>query len=798
MPSRLLHVCNERAAVESLAAGELSGAAREQAERHLEQCQPCRTLFRQHTAARYPRIRNYTILAELGRGGFGVVYKALHHSKRRAEALKVLFGASPQRAAYFENEVKLVAQLRHPNIATLYEASLSADPLYYAMELVEGEQLDAYFRHKGAALEERIALVAVVARAIAYAHTQGVIHRDLKPQNILIDAQGQPHIVDFGIAKRLGLVEQRLLPETRDGAHPHEAPLGTYGYVAPEQLAGESVDARADIYSLGALLFHVITGEPARLAPEVEHLTRVLHEREVARAEDLAAIIACCVNPVPEQRYSNCDTLVADLEAYLAGRGPCARREATAGDRARRLVALVVRNHPLALQAAAAALLVAVLTWVLWQAGIRWLVPGAAPGQTAIIAFTPSTFEALRSGQLTVDVPGLDPAEPKSRRLLYGRLMERLAGGRASAVVWDYFFPDSRPEYDPAFVRGVRALGAPVIVGTQALDINGEPLLAPELRAAVHGWGLLSATRPRATAINVPLAVQRGFNPPMPTLALAAVAAVRHPDTTLEIVPRAKELELRYRRRSVAPGTERYLPEVDKVPVFKSESDKTPASKAELSYHFGRFHFTALPAWAAQPIPMERVLKAEPSELRRWFAGRPVLIGQMLPGYDEQRYGDGERAFGCQLQACFLDDLLAQRYVQRVGRATLLPRVALCALIAGMLVWVAPTRRLWRLRQVDGVAALLVLAAFALAVFGPRDAHRRWQAEALIACASLLASGAVLMAIRMHHERAWHLTPRTEWAAESATASTTVLATSPASSSESDLPQGQEGPLLSS
>ncbi|NUQ50230.1 MAG: serine/threonine protein kinase, partial [Phycisphaerae bacterium] len=235
---------------------------RRRLQRHLETCGPCRRAFRRETLARFPRIRNYTILEELGAGGFGVVYKAVHHEKQRTEAIKVLAGHSRARIAYFENEVHLVGQLSHPNIATLYEAHLTAPPLFYAMEYVEGEQLHAYCRRLRLPLEERLRLMRTVALTIAHAHREGVVHRDLKPQNILIDGEGRPRVVDFGIARRID--ESQPLPACAPRGR--EGVVGTLGYIPPEQIAGQAVDGRADIFALGAILREAVTGEPMRYA----------------------------------------------------------------------------------------------------------------------------------------------------------------------------------------------------------------------------------------------------------------------------------------------------------------------------------------------------------------------------------------------------------------------------------------------------------------------------------------------------------------------------------------------------
>ncbi|RMF72358.1 MAG: hypothetical protein D6744_16935, partial [Planctomycetota bacterium] len=134
MSSATAKSCPHWELVAALARGELRGPAQRDVERHLERHRACREEFRRLTAGRFPQIENYTIVEQIGKGGFGVVYKAIHHDKERIEALKVLFTKTPLMTSYFENEVHLIAKLRHPHIATLYDAHLSSEPLYYTME----------------------------------------------------------------------------------------------------------------------------------------------------------------------------------------------------------------------------------------------------------------------------------------------------------------------------------------------------------------------------------------------------------------------------------------------------------------------------------------------------------------------------------------------------------------------------------------------------------------------------------------------------------------------------------------
>jgi predicted Ser/Thr protein kinase len=764
----------------------LPHANRPAAELHLESCPACRTLFRRLTAERFPKIRNYTILAELGRGGFGVVYKAFQHTKKRTEALKVLFDKSAQRTAFFENEVRLVAQLQHPNIATLYEANLAAQPLYYTMEFVAGQHLDDYLRGNEVSLERRLELFKTVCGALAYAHRQGVVHRDLKPQNILIDAQGQPRLVDFGIAKKLGL--QADLPLAHDGTpQPVEGALGTYGYIAPEQMAGEDVDGRADIYSLGALLFHVVTGQPARFAPQIDRLREVLREREVSRADDLAAIIGCCVQPLPEQRYPNCEALVGDLDSYLAGLPIQARTDRSPGYRAARIAAVVLRKHPLPIQVAAVLGIVFLLDVLLWYSGVGWYSTPASGSQAALVAFTTSTLDAIRRGELGADLPGLQPGNKKSWRLLYGRLMEALAEAEPSVVVWDYYFPDCQPDFDPAFLHGLRAARVPVIVGSKEFDLNGEPVCCADFRDAVRTWGSLAGTGPTVSGRTVftPLVLERGFNRPIPSLALAATAAARHPDCDPDIATTPSTLTLRYHRRQAGPGQPRWLSQVHVFPTYRSQTETAQRQGVSVddTLRFARHDIGDVAGWAARAIPLERVLAAEPAERRRWFAGRAVLIGKMLPPEDEYSFGAHVRVFGCQVQATVLDKLLSQTNYYRALRPELAARILPWGLVMFLLVRALPTRGTWRRRVTVPVGVVVLVLTFAAVAVLADYTTTRLTAELLIAGSAAVACGTVVFLVKLLHQRHLHLTPGAVWTAEGTTASATPWATATTSSS---------------
>jgi hypothetical protein len=286
-------------------------------------------------ASALPSFGDYHLLTEIGRGAMGVVYQARQVSLDRAVALKVI---RPDRLAdvtpaecrqwidRFRTEAQIVATLDHPHIVPVYEVSEQEGHHFFSMKLIAGSSLkDCLGRYAG---DRRAAarLLAQVARAVHHAHQRGLLHRDLKPGNILVDAQGQPHVTDFGLAKRL---------QTEGGLTQSGALVGTPEYMAPEQAAGrKDLSTAADVYGLGAILYELLTG---RVPFRAENLLELL--RQVADAEpappralqagidrDLETICLKCLRKEPSRRYGSAEALAQDLESWLAGAPIAARR----------------------------------------------------------------------------------------------------------------------------------------------------------------------------------------------------------------------------------------------------------------------------------------------------------------------------------------------------------------------------------------------------------------------------------------------------------------------------------------
>ena len=342
--------------------------------------QPTRPSSAGAGALRTPEARRYEASTELGRGGLGRVALAHDHRLGREVAIKQLAHPSPATRARFVREVQLTAQLEHPGIVPIYDAGVGDDgEPYYAMRRVSGETLS---QRVAAATTgpDRLALVPHVlaaAEAVAYAHDRGIVHRDLKPSNILIGARGETIVIDWGVARRttdplapapVAIAHAPTAPVARpagdgdagsgdrpadetssaaadgatevtpdDGVTPPTVDsdvvttagevVGTPAFMPPEQAAGAAVDARADVYALGATLYHVLAGSAPYGGSGRKVLTQVvagppvpLGERAPGTPPELIAIVERAMARAPEQRYPDASALVTDLRRFLTGR----------------------------------------------------------------------------------------------------------------------------------------------------------------------------------------------------------------------------------------------------------------------------------------------------------------------------------------------------------------------------------------------------------------------------------------------------------------------------------------------
>ncbi len=280
-----------------------------------------------------PQVAGYAIQGFLGEGGMGTVWEAVHVATNRRVALKLLPAhhlVSAKARARFEREVELASRLEHSNIARLYDSGRGSGPdrdggaegaFYFSMELIEGVPID---RFEFGSLREKITTLIMTARALAHAHTRAVIHRDLKPTNLLITPDRQPHLLDFGLARDMATDSLLTL----------ESPFaGSPGYCSPEQARGEPTDTRGDLFSLGVIAVQVITGRhpyDLKMPPQqlVYHIatTPVDLSAMTTLPADLGLILRKCTAFVAAERYGSADSFADDLEAFLQSRPVSVRR----------------------------------------------------------------------------------------------------------------------------------------------------------------------------------------------------------------------------------------------------------------------------------------------------------------------------------------------------------------------------------------------------------------------------------------------------------------------------------------
>jgi serine/threonine protein kinase len=283
-------------------------------------------------------IGRYRIIRLLGEGGMGVVYQAEQEQPRRVVALKVIRPgfATAETLRRFQHESEALGRLQHPGIAQIHDAGTADTGFgpqpYFAMELVRGFALREYAEEKPLDTRQRLELMAKICDAVEQAHQRGVIHRDLKPGNILVDETGQPKILDFGVA-RVADSEARLTTHTDIGQL-----IGTLAYMSPEQVTGDplAVDTRSDVYALGVILYELLAG---RLPHAVDRkplaeAVHVIQEDEAARLSsidrayrgDVDTIVAKALEKDKARRYGSAAALAGDIRRYLADEPITARR----------------------------------------------------------------------------------------------------------------------------------------------------------------------------------------------------------------------------------------------------------------------------------------------------------------------------------------------------------------------------------------------------------------------------------------------------------------------------------------
>jgi TolB-like protein/Tfp pilus assembly protein PilF/predicted Ser/Thr protein kinase len=327
---------------------------------------------------------DYELLEQIGRGGQGVVFRARQKSLNRTVALKIIgLGqwATKAHLKRFRLEAEAAAKLEHPGIVPIHEVGERDGSCYFSMKFIEGGQLDEVVKRTPMPIRRAVELIAKVARTVHYAHEHGILHRDIKPGNILLDAKGEPHLTDFGLA--------RLVESESSVTHTLDV-LGTPSYMAPEQAVGNNaaVSSVTDVYGLGAVLYQLLTGQPPFAGGTTYETIKLLLDTEPRQPRllnpkidrDLSTICLKCLEKDPKRRYSSALALAEDLERWLKHE-PIQARRTGVFTRGRKWVR---RNPARALLTASLVALAAASGWIVWKSE---LIRGPVTTGIAVLPF---------------------------------------------------------------------------------------------------------------------------------------------------------------------------------------------------------------------------------------------------------------------------------------------------------------------------------------------------------------------------------------------------------------------------
>ncbi len=619
--------------------------------------------FREHwPTERLPIISDYYCVARLGQGTSGIVFKALViRPQPMLVALKVLPFASRDLALRFrEREIEILKALDCPHVARYLESGVAGGSIYLVMELVRGVSLDEYLSTRPD-LGTRLQIFQRVCAAVAAVHAAGVVHRDLKPKHILVDDDGEPWIVDFG----LSTVQTEDWPtRVRRAQTELGRIMGTVKYMAPEQAWGGLMggDQRTDIWALGVMLYEIATdgdypfslegidGSSGHDALVHRIQTETPRKPRIAAGElrePLEILISRCLTHELSRRLDSAATLAADLNLCLNHQHIRTRRLPLWQRGQRILVGLAVRRRSSLWLSAVTAAIVSIMTLIV-VAGGRWSpirrsevhLPAAmsshgtiADRGIVILGLQDESSDVVPGLAGQLGIPGITP-HYGTWRPVDGHLMKRLAAIQPRMVLFDFCFMTQGPG-EPEFIAGVRALhdaGTAVVLGACDYRPDGTPNLSPTLyepmRDIVH-HGLVSAEVHKVTADwDFLLSLKRGDRL-IPGIVLAGFAHGLYPRSSVTLDwDLSKTLRL-YFSDPTSGG-----PRVVRVPLSKARPGLgSSAARLRAGDLLGwaaiGLHPDGPQHWEQRTMPYHGALVADDAMLHHWFHNKLVIVGDL-------------------------------------------------------------------------------------------------------------------------------------------------------------------------
>ncbi len=704
------------------------------------------------------QLDQFEIRRQIGKGGQGFVYEAFDHSLDRSAAVKIVLsrGQNSGTLDRFEREAKALAQLDHRNIVTIYTSKATSrfgtPARYFAMEYIPAAlSITDYVQEHGIPLHQRVDLIRLLCLALEVGHRQGIFHRDLKPTNLLVDKEGVPRVIDFGLASGPSVNDEDGVQRAREQG----TAVGTPCYMSPEQFSGDPdlIDERSDVYGMGVVLYEVLTGHlpyPV-LGKHWRKVGEIVREHPpdpprrfcTGLDSELLAILNKALQKEPGQRFASMQEFAEDLGRWQAGERPAARVATTVT----RFVAMVRRNaiaRPRLVLAACVISSVAVASvfvrglvadglpvdgWLQDLGAKARAVSGSGPGELTMVRGVLIDKEGMGKLADRLGMGGVVPGTPLTYRELHGWIAGRLAEAHPSVVAYDIAFGDADNPGDAAMAEGIEQLrntGCQVVFAhpdwpsssgeRRPLDsdiVTSSWIGAPTGEYAQTGWQI-------DTAVELP-----GETLASPSFSLVAFVAMRFPDMpffitridpdTAEVVLTLRETDAGAARNA---GTEH---RVDVTFVRRDEGAKEYVEKGS-RIAYSRLEVPPVEAIEQVTFNAHELLDFSPSELRDRFHQRVVVIGQSIPDdgvfpkEDWQDHPGGVKIEGFKTQLVAIQALIAgapPRYAT--------PPQHLLAILGGAILGLvialgsqSPAR--WKFFVVGGVSlAIVALSPLVLA-----------------------------------------------------------------------------------